>query len=65
MHEKEKISSLKERLSQVGDFDESQVDAIFDILIVNGQLTLPPCKRPAEIEKVDDSTTVGPSWDID
>ena len=46
---------LKERLSKVGDFDESKVDAIFDMLIANGQLTLPPCKRPAKIEKVDDS----------
>lgn len=46
---------LKERLSKVGDFDESKVYAIFDMLIANGQLTLPPCKRPAKIDKVDDS----------
>lgn len=28
------------------------------MLIANGQLTLPPCKRPAEIDKVDDSKPV-------
>jgi hypothetical protein len=50
---------LKERLSKVGDFDESKVYAIFDMLIANGQLTLPPCKRPAK--KVDDSNYVGPT----
>lgn len=57
---------LKERLSKVGDFDESKVDAIFDMLIANGQLTLPPCKRPAEIDKVDDSNYCQSllSWDI-
>lgn len=57
---------LKERLSKVGDFDESKVDAIFDMLIANGQLTLPPCKRPAEIDKVDDSNycRYHRSWDI-
>ena len=32
--------SLKERLSKVGDFDESKVYAIFGMLIANGQLTL-------------------------
>ena len=41
--------------TKVGDFDESKVYAIFDMLIANGQLTLPPCKRPAKIEKVYDS----------
>lgn len=57
---------LKERLSKVGDFDESKVYAIFDMLIANGQLTLPPCKRPAEIDKVDDSNycRYHRSWDI-
>lgn len=28
--------SLKERLSKVEDFDESKVDAIFDMLIAKG-----------------------------
>ena len=59
---------LKERLSKVGDFDESKVYAIFDMLIANGQLTLPPCKRPAEIDQVDDSNychcRYHRSWDI-
>lgn len=54
---------LKERLSKVGDFDESKVDAIFDMLIANGQLTLPPCKRPDPPRsiKLKIPTTVGPT----
>lgn len=51
--------SFKERLYKVGYFDESKVDAIFDMLIANGQLTLPPCKRPEKIEKWMIPTTAG------
>lgn len=51
----EKKSKERSKISKVGDFYESKVNAIVDILIANGQRTLPPCKRPTEINKVDDS----------